>query len=88
VEFFPIAPFRFTENGKPIPFDSKCAEGEELARILKKNRGLYSFYDSQAGIIYFGKTEKTNLYIEIINAYRRNLSHYSIYRVRHPWGFI
>ena len=86
VEFFPTEKCQVRENGRDLPFDTKQVAGRRLAKHLRAATGLYSFYNSQGEVIYFGKTEQSSLYAEMINAYNRVLPHYSIYRVRHPWG--
>jgi len=86
VEFFPIEKSQVRENGRDVPFDTKQPAGKTLAKHLRAATGLYSFYNSQGEVIYFGKTEQLSLYAEMINAYNRVLPHYLIYRVRHPWG--
>lgn len=86
VEFFPIQKSKKRDKGRDIPFDTTIPQGVNLAEHLRGAKGLYSFYNSQAEIIYFGKTEKLNLYDEMINAYNRDLPNYRIYRVKHPWG--
>jgi hypothetical protein len=86
VEFFPIQKSKKRDKGRDIPFDTTSEQGKNLVNHLREAQGLYSFYNSQAEIIYLGKTEKLNLYGEMINAYNRELPNYLIYRVRHPWG--
>jgi hypothetical protein len=86
VEFFEITKSQVRENGRIIPFSMDSEDGKHLYSHLRKASGLYSFYNSQAEIIYFGKTEKSNLYAEIVNAYNRKLPNYILYRVNHPSG--
>lgn len=86
VEFFPVEITQVRENGRDIPFDTSTEHGSRLRENLRQAKGLYSFYNSQAEVIYFGKTESLTLYDEIVNAFNRKLPKYKLYRVRHPWG--
>jgi hypothetical protein len=87
VEFFPIdGEYRLQKKGRLIPFDANSDSGKTLRDSLDKAKGIYSFYNSEGEIIYFGKTEKQTLYSELINAFNRKLSNHRVYRVRHPWG--
>jgi hypothetical protein len=86
VEFFPIEVSKVRENGRDLPFDPTGNGGKQLFARLKASNGLYAFYNSQAEIIYFGKAQRLCLFDEMVNAFNRELPHYQISRVRHPWG--
>jgi hypothetical protein len=86
VEFFPVEISIVRENGRNLPFNPATDGGKQLCERLRASNGLYAFYNSQAEIIYFGKADRLCLFDEMINAFNRELPHYQIYRVRHPWG--
>jgi hypothetical protein len=86
VEFFPVEISNVRENGRNLPFNPAGDGGKQLYARLRASNGLYAFYNSQAEIIYFGKAQRLCLFDEMINAFNRELPHYQIYRVRHPWG--
>lgn len=85
VEFFPIQVTQVRENGRDYPLDTASEHGATLVNLLRNAQGIYSFYNSQAEVIYFGKTEELTLFDEIVNAFNRPLPSYTLYRVRHPW---
>jgi DNA-binding transcriptional regulator YdaS (Cro superfamily) len=86
VEFFEVTSSQIRENGRFIPFSRKTTDSRKLFLQLVNASGLYSYYNSQAEIIYLGKTEKNNLYAELVNSYNRKLTTYEIYCVEHPSG--
>lgn len=86
VEFFEITSNQVRENGRFLPFSKKTPDGRKLHAHLINASELYSYYNSQAEIIYLGKTEKNNLYHELVNAFNRKLTSYEIYCVEHPSG--
>ena len=91
VEFYPIERSSSSQEASYIPFDATTDSGVGLRKALtssagRKVCGVYAFYNSQGEIIYFGKTEKQNLFQEIKNAYNRQMRNCNIYRVRHPSG--
>jgi DNA-binding transcriptional regulator YdaS (Cro superfamily) len=86
VEFFEITSSQSRENGRFIPFSKTTSDGRKLYSRLVNASGLYSYYNSQAEIIYLGKTETNNHYAELINAFNRKLTSYEIYCVEHPSG--
>jgi hypothetical protein len=64
VEFHPLDLF----HGHKIDNLKKRINDKNLVDKLQAAKGIYSFYDSQAHIIYFGKTTK-NLLTEMSQAY-------------------
>ena len=72
----------FTENNGDYGID-KYKNGIKIR--LKKEKGIYVFYDSRGKAIYVGKTENQTLWKEIKNAYNRNRDdHQKIRLVKHP----
>jgi hypothetical protein len=86
VEFFPVEISKVRNNGRNLPFNPAGDGGKQLCERLRASYGLYAFYNSQAEIIYFGKAQGLCLFDEMVNAFNRDLPHYQIHRVRHPWG--
>jgi hypothetical protein len=86
VEFFPIARSQVRVGGRHIPFDSKCKAGRELVSRLHSARGIYAFYNSQAEIIYVGRTDRQTLFDRLVQSYNRRFPKARLFRVRHPWG--
>jgi hypothetical protein len=86
VELFEVTPHQIRENGRLIPFSRSTDDGKKLHERLINAAGIYSFYNSQTEIIYFRKTERNDLYHEMVDAFNRNLPNYTLYRVKHPSG--
>jgi hypothetical protein len=80
VEYFPIDAIR--ERSLWYPFDGSAHP--ELETILKKNVGIYSFYNSEGRLIYLGKAGK-NLLGEMIQTFNRPFkAKYVMFAVAHP----
>lgn len=81
VEYFPIESILGRSEKRWYFFDSD--KNETLYNVLKKNIGLYSFYNSEGKIIYLGQTKK-NLFDEMLQTYNREITNYSMFAVEHP----
>lgn len=84
VEFFPIQYCLSKRESKWLLFD--YIQHSDLKSELEKNRGIYSFYNSEGEIVYIGKTERQNLLAEMTSALNLSRSSYKIYGVAHPYG--
>jgi hypothetical protein len=81
VEFFPI----LDSKGQDLFLDPlRRPDLKELRSALQQARGIYAFYNSEAEIIYIGKTEKQSLWTRMRNSYKQEKARYERYYVRHP----
>jgi hypothetical protein len=81
----PIAEF-FELDQNEVLLDTSHEDKKKLAQLLRKSKGIYAFYNSEAEVIYVGKT-KTSLWTEMKNAYGRRMNHYTRFFVNHPKKF-
>jgi hypothetical protein len=80
VELFPV---EWSEKSTRAFLNEQRKDHAELSSLLKSSIGIYAFYNSELEIIYLGKT-KSNLLIEMQQAYMRDMPHYKRYYVNHP----
>jgi hypothetical protein len=83
-EFFPVAATDSKQGARFEILDQNDPRHKPLCLLLRNTKaGLYSFYNSEASIIYLGKT-KNNLWSELNNAFNRDMAAHEIWFVRHP----
>jgi hypothetical protein len=80
VEFFPTYDYN---EGSDLFFNNTASHQKELRKALQNTQGIYAFYNSEAEIIYVGKTERQNLWTRMYRSYNVS-SRYSRYYVKHP----
>jgi len=80
VEFFPVKP-TLKRTGKNKTF-LEATKNPKIIQILKKEIGIYSFYNSEGRIIYLGKT-KNNFWLEMNQTFNRDITNYKISLVDH-----
>jgi hypothetical protein len=84
VEFFPID----DDEHSNLFYETKSLHQKELRKVLQNAQGIYAFYNSEAEIIYIGKTERQTLWQRMRNSYGQEKSNYTRYYVEHPhWKF-
>jgi hypothetical protein len=83
VEYFPIdAIQKRDKSSRWYAFDE--TDHPELAKILKAQKGIYAFYNSEGRLIYLGKAERS-LLLEMTQTFNRNFrDNYVIFAVGHP----
>lgn len=75
----PILEFRQLDHFHGHAADTlrKKIADKDVCTKLMKSRGIYSFYDSNGRVIYVGKTEKTNLLVEMTQAFKLTRKNYT-----------
>lgn len=82
VELFQVEPDSKSEKDF---IDTRLDDRKKLKRLLEKEIGIYSFYNSELEVVYVGKT-KTSLWKEMKQTYNRKMPRYKRYQVNHPHG--
>jgi len=89
VEYFPIEPSESDRGTRQLVLDKNKENSlytQGLVEHLKKNSGIYIFYDSRGCAIYVGKAREQSLWTEINLAFNRKRDVDNITLVRHPEG--
>lgn len=83
VEYFPIDAIQKRDgSSRWYAFDE--AEHTKLADLLRSQKGIYAFYNSEGRLIYLGRAEKS-LLVEMTQTFNRNFKdNYVIFAVTHP----
>ena len=86
VEMFPIEPTASKQDKKmePIPTGVNNPRNKEIRQHLEGAKGIYVFFDSSGKAIYAGKTERQNLWKEMVGAYNRKRADQQAFLVPHP----
>ena len=82
VEFHHVERHKIAKRFQPLNAGDK--KYTKLVKAVRDARGIYFFYDSSERVIYVGKTEKQNLWSEMINAFNRGNIRNQIYLTGHP----
>jgi hypothetical protein len=88
VEMYPIESTLSKQEKKwePLPTSKSNQRNQAIREHLehKDAKGIYIFYDSIGCAIYVGKTERQNLWKEMVSAFNRERSNHQTFIVDHP----